>query len=117
VSAPLYVKLQELATRADSLLADLAALEGERTSWEQMQAHLTRLEAYAERVSANFDSLTYEERRRTLYALDVHVLVWKPGTHTDEHGKPVRWEGEMQPFGEQAIRFTDAESAAAAEYR
>jgi site-specific DNA recombinase len=114
VSAPLYVKLQELATRADSVLADLAALEGERTSWEQLQAHLTRLEAYAERVSANIESLTYEERRRTLFVLDVHVTVWKPGTHTDEAGAPVRWEGKMQPFGEQAIRFTDAERALSA---
>jgi site-specific DNA recombinase len=111
VSAPLYLELHELTARADGLLADLAALEGERTNWEQMQAHLTRLEAYAERVSANFDSLSYEEQRRTLYALDVHVTAWKPGTHTDEAGTPVRWEGEMQPFGEKAIRFTDAAAA------
>ena len=112
VSAPLYIALRDLAARADDLLGDLARLEGERTSWEQMQAHLTRLEAYAERVSANIESLTYEEQRRTLYALDVHVTVWKPGTHCDEAGNPVRWEGELQPFGERAIRFTDAEAAA-----
>jgi site-specific DNA recombinase len=112
VSAPLFVTLHELAALAADLMADLAALEGERTAWEQMQSHLTRLEAYASRrVSANLDSLTYEERRRTLYALDCCVTVWKPGTHHDaESGLPVRWEGELHPFGERAMRFTDADA-------
>jgi hypothetical protein len=115
VSAPLYVTLQALAARASELVGELAELEGDRTRGEQLQAHLTRLEAYAERVSANIDTLTYEEQRRTLYALDCSVTVWKVGTHTDaETGLPVRWEGELHPFGEKAIRFTDREHEQAA---
>lgn len=112
VSAPLFVTLGDLAARADDLAAELAELDGERTAWEQLQAHLVRLETYAARVSVNLDSLTYEEQRRTLFALDCRVTVWKPGTHSDaETGQPVRWEGRLQPFGEQAMHFTNLEAA------
>lgn len=116
VSAPLFVTLRDLAGRASDLDADLAALAGEHTRWEQMQAHLTRLEAYAARVAANVASLTYDERRRTLDAFAAQVTVWKPETHADaETGETVRWEGRLEPFGERAITFTDGAAAGAME--
>jgi hypothetical protein len=115
VSAPLIVSLREFAARADDILEDLAKLEGQRRDWEHLQAHLTRLEAYARRVSTHTDRLTYDQQRKTLYALNVRVRVWKPGTHTDENGTPIRWECELEPFGERAIHFSDVDAAELAE--
>jgi hypothetical protein len=105
--------LGNLADRADEVAGELSELERDRQDWLNFQAHRTRLEAYAERVAGNLDTLTYEEKRRALHALDVSVTMWKAGTHTDEVGNPRRWEGELRPFGERAISFTDTEAVEA----
>jgi hypothetical protein len=107
------VKLRELAARAEDIQGDLAGLERGRHDWLNVRAHLTRLEAYAKRVAGNLDTLTYEEKRRTLYALDVPVTVGKAGMHTDEDGSPRHWEGALRPFGKRAISFMDVEAVEA----
>jgi site-specific DNA recombinase len=96
---------------AETLSVELKALVEQRKAAEQERDDLLariadqaqeaqrvrNLEECAKTVAANLDTLSYDEKRRTLDALGVRVRTYRAGT-VDETGRPYpRWAITLEP--------------------
>jgi site-specific DNA recombinase len=77
IAALVMNELKALREQEARLDAERERLAARRDQWESGQAHIEALEAWCRTVSRNLDSLTYEEQRTLLAALNVRVTVWK----------------------------------------
>jgi site-specific DNA recombinase len=92
-------ELELLASAKRTMDADRAELVRRLADAETDRTRVRTLTEWIATVSANLETLTYDERRIALEALGVRVRTHKPGA-TDEHGTPLdRWEVTMQPVG------------------
>ncbi len=76
-TAPLVAELNVLAARKRELEAEHAVILGQREAWAAAQGQLDELTAWCHTVATNLESLTYDERRLALRALDVRVRLWE----------------------------------------
>jgi site-specific DNA recombinase len=99
-AAPVRDMLRALAERRKELEAEKEALDKRRASKAGDRKRLVAFGAWAERVAANLDTLTYDERRMALEALGVAVEVYQVNDETHP-----RWRATMRPapVGESAI--------------
>ena len=79
-------ELHLLAARKKAAEAESAGLQLPITDANEDTARRRSLSAWCERVSANRDGLSYNEKRLALDALGVTVSIWRPGA-TDDQGK------------------------------
>src|SRR5687768_15962412 len=95
VAAPLITELKALAERKAAALRERDALVQRMVDRAEDETKFTSLAAWCQRVGANLDRITYDQKRLALHALDVHVRVHPPGMR-DDHGNPLlRWEMTM----------------------
>lgn len=70
-------ELASLTKQSTALKAELAALHLERASWEHATAQLMNLTEWCDRVAANLDQLSYDDKRQLLFALGLQVRVFE----------------------------------------
>ena len=75
VAAPLIVELKALAERKAAARREREALVQRMANRAEDESKFTSLAAWCQRVGANLDLMTYEEKRLALHALGVHVRV------------------------------------------
>jgi hypothetical protein len=73
------VEISTLAARTAELVADRDNLLRRREAWEAAQERLANLEAWCRAVGRNAHTLSYEDRRELLTALDARVTLFDPG--------------------------------------
>src|SRR5215217_3417280 len=97
VAAPLMAELHALATSKKTAERERDDLRQRVADAEADTTRLRSLSEWCQRVAANLDALTYDERRLALDGLGVAVEIWRPGS-TDEQGKPYpRWQIWLNP--------------------
>jgi site-specific DNA recombinase len=79
VAAIVGEKLSALDAEHRQLHAERESILGRRQAWEAAQARLGDIEAWCRNVASRLGTLTYEQKRLALDALDIRVLVWRPG--------------------------------------
>jgi hypothetical protein len=77
--------------------AERTQLEHECRSWERSQHQLEDLEYWCRAQAANLQTVTYEQKRLALWALDVRVRVWATD-HFPRHVITVSFDG-LLPAG------------------
>jgi site-specific DNA recombinase len=98
---PVMTELELLAAAKRTMEADRAELVRRLADADTDRARVRTLTEWMDTVSANLETLTYDERRTALAALGVRVLTHRPGA-TDETGAALdRWEVTMQPLGSE----------------
>jgi hypothetical protein len=75
-AAPLVLQLRELAERDRALRAEQATLEERRAAWQSTQADLDSLTRWCSTVAGRVDSLSWEQRRSALTALNFGATVY-----------------------------------------
>lgn len=91
-AAPVCEALRNLGERRKALEEERAVLERRATTAAEDRERFAAFGAWAQRVSANLDTLSYEEQRLALEALAVSVDVFP--VHDSEHP---RWRVTMRP--------------------
>jgi site-specific DNA recombinase len=98
---PVMAELELVVAAKRTMEADRAELVRRIADTETDRARVRTLTEWIATVSANLETLTYDERRTALAALGVRVLTHRPGA-TDETGNPLdRWEVTMQPLSSE----------------
>ncbi|HVC33215.1 MAG TPA: recombinase family protein [Chloroflexota bacterium] len=73
-----------LADQIRGLEQERQALVARQANWRQMCSALANLQDWCAEVAARLETLTYEQRRLALQALDVHVTLWR-NDHTPRY--------------------------------
>jgi site-specific DNA recombinase len=105
-AAPLVVEISALSEQIRQLQDDRSRLEDERRSWELSQHQLADLEYWCRVQAENLQSLTYDQKRLALRALDVRARVWA-SDHDPRYVITVSLDG-LLPIG----RASDLRTAA-----
>jgi hypothetical protein len=115
--APLIAELKGLAGRKTALEQERDALQRRLDDERTDAAKIAGVCEWCQRVNANLDRLSYDEKRLALEALGVKVRVWREDA-TDENGNPLpRWELTLAPVsGSEPIAYGDAHSATCAHH-
>lgn len=90
-AAPVVAELAALARQEKQLQTEYTNLTDEREGWIQAQDRLKDLEYWCQLQAANLTSLSYEQKRLALHALNVRVHVW-----TSTHDPRFRITMEIQ---------------------
>jgi site-specific DNA recombinase len=95
VAAPLVAELVSLANRKKAAENELLIIEQRIADRSAEDGKIRSLTAWCQRVGANLDLLSYNERRLALEALGVQVRVYS-NRITDENGNPhPRWTVQL----------------------
>jgi site-specific DNA recombinase len=96
-AAPLLVELKSLAAQKAEAQAEREAMSARIADAEAERARVRSLTEWCGTVSANLDTLTYDEKRLALTTLGVSVKVWREGA-VKADGTPLdRYEVTMKP--------------------
>ena len=82
VAALVTEKLAALEATHQRLLGEREIIVGRHAAWEDAQGRLGDLRAWCGTVADNVDTLSYDEKRDALRALDVQVTFWRK-----DHGR------------------------------
>lgn len=110
-AAPLLIELKALAEQKTAAEKELARMRQRIADRAAEDARVMSLAAHAAKVSANIETMTYDDKRLALTWLGVQARVWKPG-HVDEAGEPLRWELTIAPLDEEPIVFRTSRGGA-----
>ena len=72
----MLVRLESLSEQHRQLEAEYQAVADRCSVWLRAMEHLDSIEARCQRVAANLDTLTFEDRRLALDAPGVTVFLW-----------------------------------------
>jgi len=76
-ATPLVAELKSMGTRKREMEAERERLQAHQASWQESQDSLKSIEEWMSAIAFNIDSLTYNERRDLLTALDVKVKLYR----------------------------------------
>jgi hypothetical protein len=82
--ASVLTDLQAMTKRLRELNDERDALFAQQDEWQVSQEQLRNLNGWLDTVRANIDTMTYDQRRELLTALDVRVLLY-PASHTPRY--------------------------------
>jgi hypothetical protein len=94
-TAPLLAELSALADQKKAATAELAALDQRIADAEADAEKVRTLTEWCQRVGANLDALSYEDKRTALAALGASVVLY--GVGSEEAARDGRWVLTLRP--------------------
>jgi site-specific DNA recombinase len=105
-AAPLLAELKALAASKTTLEQERDVLQRRLDDERADAAKMAGVREWCQRVNANLDRLSYDEKRLALEALGVEVLCWRKDA-IDARGNPLpRWEIIMRPTSGEHVVYS-----------